>query len=179
MQPGSDFNPYAAPADQADRSMANMGGGYGPSGPLATLGQRLGGSMLDTLFLMLACAPGALIGLMINSASPDRAQDERTLVWAGLAGVGLLILSIYQTVLVSTTGQSLAKKMLKTKIVKLDGSPVGFVHGVLLRSWVVAMLGAIPFVGSFIGIVDAALIFREDRRTLHDHIAGTNVIQVL
>jgi len=36
------------------------------------------------------------------------------------------------------------------------------VHGVLLRTWLVAMLGAIPFIGGFIGIVDAVMIFRED-----------------
>jgi hypothetical protein len=30
-----------------------------------------------------------------------------------------------------------------------------------------------------VGLVDALMIFRTDRRTMHDHIAGTNVIQVL
>jgi len=154
--------------------MAGMQGGYAASSPLATLGQRLGGSLLDTLFLVLACLPGLLIGVAIDSKFKDGGGLQM-----GLAGIGVVILLIYQTVITSNTGQSLAKRVLKTKIVRLDGSPAGFVHGVLLRTWLVGMLGAIPFIGGFIGIVDAVLIFREDRRTLHDHIAGTNVIQVL
>jgi hypothetical protein len=32
---------------------------------------------------------------------------------------------------------------------------------------------------NIVGLIDALLIFREDQRTLHDHMAGTNVIQVL
>jgi len=173
LQPGSDFNPYAAPTEQADGSVWALQGGYSGSGPLATLGQRLGGSMLDSLFLVLACLPGFLIAVIIDSKFKDGGA-----LHMALAGVGLLILFIYQTVIISNSGQSLAKRLLKTKIVRLDGSAAGFVHGVLLRTWVVGMLGAIPFLGSFIGILDAVLIFREDRRTLHDHIAGTNVIQI-
>jgi hypothetical protein len=39
-------------------------------------------------------------------------------------------------------------------------------------------MGAIPFVGNFVGLVDALMIFGEDHRCLHDRIAGTRVISV-
>ena len=43
----------------------------------------------------------------------------------------------------------------------------------LLRAWVTFFLGIVPL----FGIVDVLFIFREDRRCIHDMIAGTRVIQ--
>ncbi len=40
-----------------------------------------------------------------------------------------------------------------SKIVRLDGSPVGFVHGVMLRGWVVGALSNIPVLGALVGLV--------------------------
>jgi len=51
-----------------------------------------------------------------------------------------------------------------------------FVHGVLLRQWVMGLLNAIPFIGNIIALVDPLMIFGDERRCLHDHIAGTKVI---
>ena len=68
--------------------------------------------------------------------------------------------------------------MLGMKIVKTDGSDVNFVSGVILRSWVTGALSNIPFIGGIIGLVDALMIFGEEHRCLHDHIAGTKVISV-
>jgi uncharacterized RDD family membrane protein YckC len=92
--------------------------------------------------------------------------------------MGLMVLSfmIYQWYLIATTGQSLAKRWLGIKIVRLDGSPVGFVNGVILRSWVVGALSNIPILGTIIGLVNPLMIFGEERRCLHDHIAGTRVV---
>jgi uncharacterized RDD family membrane protein YckC len=87
-------------------------------------------------------------------------------------------LAIYQWILIATTGQTLAKKWLKMKIVKVDGTPVDFVSGVILRSWVVQALSAIPMVGGLVGLIDALMIFGAEQRCLHDHIAGTIVIDV-
>jgi uncharacterized RDD family membrane protein YckC len=164
MQPGSDYNPYAAPTPTADAS-SHASYGYGTGGLLASHGQRFVGALLDGLFALLSAFP-AIIGAAVKS--------DALLALGGLVVVGF---QIAQAVLISTNKQSYGKKMMKTRIVRLDGSPPGFLYGVFMRSWVVALMGAIPFVGSVIGIVDPLLIFREDRRTLHDHIAGTNVIQ--
>lgn len=168
MQPGPDFNPYAAPSDHVDR-------GFGAeqqtgTGPLARLSQRWWGSVVDNLFALLFCIPGALIGFLAGAG-----EDVVPLLAVG----GLVPYFGIQAWLVATSGQSLAKKLLKMKIVTMDGRPPGFVRGVLLRSWLLAAMSFIPIAGSGIGLVDAVLIFRSDRRTLHDHLAGTTVIQVL
>ena len=38
------------------------------------------------------------------------------------------------------------------------------------------LLTGIPMIGSLVSLVDILLIFAQDRRTLHDHIADTIVI---
>jgi uncharacterized RDD family membrane protein YckC len=65
------------------------------------------------------------------------------------------------------------------KIVKLDGSPVNFVSGVIMRNWIVGLMGGIPYVGSCIRLVDTLMIFGDERRCIHDRIAGTKVIVAL
>lgn len=49
----------------------------------------------------------------------------------------------------------------------------GFVTNVLMRSVLNRILSFIPFYA----LVDILFIFREDRRCLHDRIAGTQVVQ--
>jgi uncharacterized RDD family membrane protein YckC len=82
----------------------------------------------------------------------------------------------FQAYLISTTGQSIAKRMVGLRIVRTDGSPVGFVRGVLLRSWVFGAGSVIPGVGRVLALVDALFIYRGDRRCLHDLLADTKVV---
>ena len=56
----------------------------------------------------------------------------------GVMGLMVLAFMGYQWYLISTTGQSLAKRWMGIKIVRIDGTPVNFVNGVILRSWVMA-----------------------------------------
>jgi uncharacterized RDD family membrane protein YckC len=60
----------------------------------------------------------------------------------------------------------------------LDGAPVNFVSGVLLRNWLMMLLQQMPVVNLILPLLDALFIFREDRRCIHDLIAGTKVIQL-
>jgi uncharacterized RDD family membrane protein YckC len=48
---------------------------------------------------------------------------------------------------------------------------------VLLRAILGGIIGAIPYLGGIYGLVDALFIFRDDRRCVHDHIAGTRVVK--
>jgi uncharacterized RDD family membrane protein YckC len=89
---------------------------------------------------------------------------------------GMLIVGIINWVMITNTGQSIAKRMLGMQIIKVDtGELPGFVHGVVLRSWVPA---AINQVCNLFSLVDALWIFGEERRCLHDLIAQTVVIDV-
>lgn len=157
-------NPYAAPTSGYE---PGMGMGMGMDQPLASRGTRFLGALLDTLIAVVFIVPP-----MFLFGGPE---DEAGLIGAGL---GWLLVMGIQWYLIATTGQSIAKRMLGMKIVKTDGSDVNFVSGVILRVWVIAALGAIPFVGNIVGLVDAVMIFGEEHRCLHDQIAGTKVISV-
>lgn len=139
----------------------------------ASRGQRFAGAIVDNLLQVAAMLPGivALIALGEDGNEP--------LVAMGLMLVGALAISIYQWYLVATTGQSLAKRWLGMKVVKVDGSDVDFVSGVVMRSWVPGFITAVlNAITGFGGAIDALFIFGREHRCLHDYIAGTRVINV-
>jgi uncharacterized RDD family membrane protein YckC len=168
-------NPYAAPMTDRQPSM-----GYEPSYSygmeqdyvLASLGSRFLGSLIDGMIVVLVAIP--FVFMFASDFMED--PSEETILLAIM--IPVLLVSCVQWYLIATSGQSIAKKMLGMKIVKLDGSDPGFLHGVILRVWVIAAAGAIPFLGNFVGLADALAIFGEERRCLHDRIAGTRVISV-
>jgi len=46
-----------------------------------------------------------------------------------------------------------------------------------LRYVPVWLASSIPFIGGFLALIDILFIFREDRRCVHDMIAGTVVVE--
>ena len=97
----------------------------------------------------------------------------------------IVAILILQWFLIATRGQSLGKKLLKIKIVDGQGQPPGFFCGVIVRNFSRGALVAIQLFGgsqivgtlaSCLGLADVLFIFREPPRCLHDHLAGTYVI---
>jgi uncharacterized RDD family membrane protein YckC len=155
-------NPYQAPA---------LGYSSRKQHQLASRGKRFLGALVDSLFLMLGAAPGFV--LMI--ATIDSNEELSTVALFVMLG-GMLIVGIINWVMITNSGQSIAKRMLGMQIVKADtGELPGFLHGVVLRSWVPA---AINQACSFFSLIDALWIFGEECRCLHDLIAQTVVIDV-
>jgi len=121
--------------------------------------------------LLAAIVDGAItavvviFAVMIGAFGPD--------LFVILAVAGLVIV---QVILLTKDSQTLGKRALKIRIVKTStGQNGGFVANVLLRLVVNGILGAfIPFYG----LVDTLFIFKEDRRCIHDFIAGTQVVNV-
>ena len=152
---------------------------------LAGRGRRLGAVLLDGLIFVLVCLPG-IVWLIpsfgqLSQDSGNHASYAETLTRIAapllLVMIPLLALLVYQTWLLSVRGQSIGKRMLGIRIVRMNGGNPGFMHAVMLRSFVMQLLGAIPLVGPILGIIDPLLIFRADRRCLHDLLADTQVIE--
>ena len=74
-------------------------------------------------------------------------------------------------------GQTLGKRALKIQIVRKDGAPIAPQRIITHRFLPVQIVAQIPIVGGIFTLVDALLIFRDGRNTLHDDIAGTKVIE--
>jgi uncharacterized RDD family membrane protein YckC len=77
-----------------------------------------------------------------------------------------------------TRGQTIGKRIIGIRIVTFpDGRNPGGVKAILLRAIVNGLIAAIPLVGNVYSLVDICFIFRDDRRCIHDLIAGTQVIK--
>lgn len=140
--------------------------------PLASLGARLGAALLDGFFAMLAYLPGyALI------AADGAKNDKTAAVGLSLLVFSFVVLLVIQVSMLASSGQTLGKKIVGIRIVRYDNEDnPGFVVACLLRSLVPGLIGAVPCIGPIFSIVDILCIFGEERRCLHDQIAGTKVI---
>jgi uncharacterized RDD family membrane protein YckC len=170
-------NPYAPPTSDVNAGVLP------PTGEerLAERGTRFVSQLVDGLLFLVAMVPGLIAGF---SSGAFHGGGGNTAIFRAFVSGPLGIISLvawigliaYQAYLVSTTGQSIAKRLFKIRIVKLDGSKVNFVSGVLLRNWLMMVLQQIPIVNMVLPLLDALFIFRQDRRCIHDLIAGTKVI---
>jgi uncharacterized RDD family membrane protein YckC len=174
-------NPYAPPATgwEVPRPAPVPDGTE-----LASRWRRLGGSLVDGLLHLVAAAPLAiggawsLLGTSINSGDSPLRIYANTGLWGATSAALTLGLLAVNCLLIARRGQSLGKIAAGTRIVNLDGTPTGAVHGILLRTLLPYVVGFLPHVGSWIGIIDILFIFRGDRRCLHDLIAGTKVVRL-
>ncbi len=168
-------------------------GGYGTGGgqELADRGVRLLAVLADSGMALVAMLPAMSLifqALKLEAAANqggggDEAQAQmaemmESMNYTGviIAGVLLLVLMIANLYFLATRGQTLGKMVCKIKIVDMAGQNPGFVKAFLLRSVVPGIIGAVPLLGPFFSLADPLFIFREDRRCLHDLIAGTKVV---
>ena len=168
----------------------------GQAASLAERGTRLAAAMLDGLLISVPLLPCLAVGVYYGvqtqmSAAragmgenlaplPSVGTSELMFLLAGAAGIGFLGalgVAIYQWILIARTGQSLGKKWTGIRIERIDGVRITFGAGVVLRNWVPKVMGAVPYLGMLFHLIDCLFIFREDRRCLHDHIAGTRVVR--
>lgn len=147
---------------------------------------RLGAAILDQVILGFCLIPSIpifgldfVVDLLNNPEGPiDPIEPARALL--GLATI-LALVGAYMIVQIwwlTTRGQTIAKRMLGLRIVRVtDGGNPGFVNAFLLRSLVPALIGGIPLVGGIFTLTDVLFIFRSDRRCVHDFMAGTRVVR--
>lgn len=148
--------------------------------PNATRLSRLLAQILDGLILMFATVP---IMLLFNVGA---ALDWELVMETGVLPIDQALLftsvGIFVYVLVNGYhlwyfGQTLGKKMMQIAIVDQNDKVPAFAKIVGLRYVPFQLVGAIPGL-ALLSIIDIFLIFRSDRRCLHDLAAGTRVINV-
>lgn len=127
---------------------------------LASRGKRLVAQLIDGFI-----SGGIYVIGLLFSQSPELSM--------AIMGLGFLALIVIQVYLLTVSGQTIGKKAMGIRIIKADTAENGgFVTNVLLREVVNGLLGIIPLYG----LVDTLFIFREDKKCIHDLIAGTQVI---
>jgi uncharacterized RDD family membrane protein YckC len=163
-------NPYAAPqANVADFAQADQL-------ELAGRGMRLVGVIVDGLIMMILTVP-LMFGLgywqlMMSGQQPGMGLQ------IGMGLSGFIIFLLINGYFLNQSGQTVAKKLLGMRIVDLNGNKPEFFRLVGLRYGVAQLIQLIPVVNVIYALVDCLFIFREDRRCVHDLIAGTRVVVV-
>ena len=171
------FNPYAAP-------QSNVLQAPEPSGdyPLASRWKRLGGVMLDGLIIAIVVMPIQFLTGNFQKLMEQSQSGQRTIFSFQADQIGWKLLGLVIVLAINwhflTKGQTIGKMIVKTRIVLTDGSPCDRRRIILRRMLPLHIAQQIPIVNMLFGLADMFMIFRENRRTLHDEIAGTKVIDI-
>ena len=127
---------------------------------IASVGQRFGAFLVDFVISVLV----GIVGLVIGSAMGG---DGSVVNFVLSIGYWIVVL-----VMVATRGQSPGKIAIGIKIVKTDGSSIGF-GTTLLREIIGKIISSIIILLGYIWI-----LFDGQRQGWHDKIASTYVVKV-
>ena len=166
-----DKNPYRAPeAPIADQQ-------HDPE--LAGLGERLAAAIIDTVIMLAVLLPvmwfGGYFRDVMNAATAGQSLPIATELLWGL--ISLIIFFAIQAYPLHTAAQTWGKRVLGIRIVDLNGTRSLFGKLSLLRYLPMQGIGLLPFIGPFLSVANVLFIFRNDRRCVHDLIAGTKVVK--
>ena len=167
---GGDQSTYETPTAPSEEAGT-------PSGPeLAGRGRRLGAYLIDLIIAGIVL--GVLAVLNLGISLEDLARDPMTQQMSTAGGIAyLVIFMVINGYLLVTKGQTLGKLALGIRIVDAVSNGAATAVKILgLRYVLVMLVGAIPIIGGLLGLIDFLFIFREDRRCVHDLIAGTKVV---
>lgn len=139
---------------------------------LASIKSRTFASLIDLSIGVLAL----LLATFVLPQSPGNALS----ILGVFASVAIVLgVIVYQAVLLSSTGQTVGKKLMQLRVINLiDRSNPGFVKAVLIRWWLPSLIYSIPYLGWVFWLADGLFVFKNDRRCLHDLMAGTQVVRL-
>lgn len=143
----------------------------------ASRSSRLWASLIDGLLISVIVVPAQYFaGVYQDFPKISQPPFPQSLLWL-VAGIAIT-LAVQGRPLVRSA-QTIGKKVMNIQIVNVsDGRPAPFERIVLWRLLPPMLVAQIPYVGGFLGMVNVLLIFRQDRRCGHDHLARTRVVDL-
>ena len=164
----TDHNPYAPPKGEVRDPAPAFGG------ELASRWSRLGASIVDTIVILLMTVPPLFFA---NYFEQVMAGTQSFLVQLSASAFSFALFAAANSYLMTTAGQTIGKKILGIRVVDAATAqlpPLGRQLG--LRYGTMWFISLVPLVGTVVGLVDVLMIFRGDKRCIHDHLAGTKVV---
>jgi uncharacterized RDD family membrane protein YckC len=132
----------------------------------ATILRRFGAQVIDRLVIGLPI----LVPSMLYVAT---GEGEEPPFWLNLVNVSILfVVFFYEAVMMQVTrGQTLGKKAVNIRVVRVDGSPIsgGQAWGRSMLRLVLGCLWIVDYIPA---------LFTKERTTVHDMVARTRVIEV-
>ena len=148
---------------------------------LASLKKRLGAANIDVLIAFSILIAIAMITGFWDNVIPRLLRgilptvNDMLIVFLS----GQVVFLLLNGMLLANYGQTIGKRLMKIKIVDLQGDQVGISKLYFLRYLFFSLVSQVPQVGGLIGLVDILFIFGKERRCLHDLLAGTRVVNVV
>ena len=154
------------------------------SDPQATVvhadrGTRLGATILDgVIFGFMVYLPLIFVSFMagaLRAGGPAGPASFDTFIAVGglFTFIGFAVWCWLTIRYILENGQTIAKRMLRIKVVRSDGTSISLGRIFWLRNMLNALISVIPFYA----FVDALFIFSESRQCLHDKLADTIVVK--
>src|SRR5262245_55510932 len=156
-------------------SPAAAGQGQPGQRPLASRLARLGATIVDVIIALAIGLPiGFATGYLQRAMEQSASLGEMMVHGAG----GMILFLLLHGYFLATRGQTIGKMAVGVRIVDYNsGQLLSFGKLIGLRYVPVWLVSAIPFVGGCLGLVDILFIFGNERRCVHDLIAGTKVVE--
>jgi uncharacterized RDD family membrane protein YckC len=142
---------------------------------LATRTTRVLAHLVDGIIFWVPVFFALLIGFILTQSGVNN-ETGTISAWTGVIILFLIIaILVTDLVLLALNGQTIGKKLLSIKIVNVpDGNTAGL--GTIF--WLRFMVGQV-ILALLLPIDIILFLFRRDRRSLHDLIAGTTVIEAV
>jgi uncharacterized RDD family membrane protein YckC len=157
-----------------------------PAVEVTTWGRRFGAWLIDVIIMAI---PIGIIGAMTagdsvaNSVDPvtgavdQAALADMTSRFMVLGLISTIVFTLYVVLLHGSMGQTLGKKALGIKVVKLDGSPCDYAVAAK-RALVYPIAGIVPYVGGLIALLNGLWpLWDSQRQSLGDKVGGTYVVK--
>jgi len=163
-------NPYQPPKSE----VADVG--PTDESELASRWERLGGAIVDGLLVSAVIFPIMIAtGYWKQAMSGIQPSFGVQLEYSLL---GLVVFAVLQGYFLQKSGQTIGKKVAGTRIVSVDENRIlPFWRLLAVRQLPVGVVSQIPVIGPILSFVEVLFVFRQDKRCVHDLIAGTKVIK--
>lgn len=142
---------------------------------LASRWSRLGASILDSILLILALMP-----FMYGLGWFDillQGEEPSLLFSLGMGVLGIIIFFAINIKFLLSNGQTVGKKLVNIKIVDMYGARPILASHLLKRYLTYFVPNQVPYIGGVFAFINVLFIFREDKRCIHDLLAGTQVVR--
>lgn len=139
---------------------------------LASRWTRFGAVFIDGIIYMAVIMP--ILYLFGFWDLTQEASFVETLL-INLLGFGVFSLINFFPLL--KYGQTIGKRVLGIKIATMDGQVPSLVKLLIFRTLPTYIIAVIPVVGGLLYIIEVLFIYRQDKRCVHDLIAGTQVLK--
>jgi uncharacterized RDD family membrane protein YckC len=146
---------------------------------LAGRGSRLGAVIIDSIIIIPALIGIAMITGFWDEIFPRLANGIPLSLKENLIMflVGQSVFLMLNGSFLANYGQTIGKKLMKIKIVDMEGNNLGLIKLYSLRYLSFSLFSQIPVAGGLISLLNILFVFGKERRCLHDRLAGTQVIK--